>query len=577
MSPVTEEKRFQGVAISQGYAIAPVRRYVVSPFQAKGGTPSSAEKETEKFKKAFASVLKKLRQLEEDSRERLGKEKAAIFGAHALMLGDPMFEGGILDLIGAGKTAPDAIYEKTMEIRDLFASLPDPYLRERAADVEDVGRRLFREVKGEAGIDLNSPGRYILAAEELSPSEAATLSPEHVVGLITHMGGATSHYAIIVSALEIPAVSGVESRLFRDGGQAICDGHRGVAIVDPIPATIGHYERKLALFRKEKEGLAALLGKEAQTRDGCKMDLWGNIASPEDALRVLEHGGTGVGLFRTEYLYMNKPQAPGEEEQYAAYRQALENMKGLPVVIRTLDAGGDKQVPYLAEVVGPEANPFLGLRAIRLCLQDKKFFMTQLRALLRAGTAGDLRIMLPMISDVSQVRATKEWLAEAEASLQDDGLTVGKYKLGIMVEIPSAAVMASELAREVDFFSVGTNDLIQYTLAVDRLNSRVSDLYQPWHPAIVRLLKQIADGAKEGGAELAVCGEMAGDPLVLPLFVGLGFKELSMSPAKLLWVKSRLSRITLSWAKNVAEEALACKSAEEVRQLLERHAEELAG
>ncbi len=582
MTPVPEERRFQGVAISHGFAIAPVRKYVVSPFQPQGGQSQGGSRalpaeESAKFKKAFTAVLNNLRRLEEESEQRLGKEKAAIFGAHALMLADPMFEGGILELIKTGKSAADAIYEKTMEIRELFSSLPDPYLRERAADVEDVGRRLFREVKGESEIDLNAPGRYILVTEELSPSEAAVLSPEHVVGIITRVGGATSHYAIIVSALEIPAVSGIDSALFNEGVQAICDGHRGVAVINPIPVTIGHYKRKQALFLKEKEGLSALVDKEAQTSDGHKIALWGNIASPEDALSVLKHGGTGVGLFRTEYLYMNKLQAPTEDEQYEAYKQALLNMKDLPTVIRTLDAGGDKQVPYLAEAVGQEANPFLGLRAIRLCLQDKPLFMAQLRALLRSGVYGDLRIMLPMISDVSQVLEAKEWLAEAEKALKNEGVIVKPYKLGIMIEIPSAAAMAAELAREVDFFSVGTNDLVQYTLAVDRLNSRVSNLYQPWHPAVIRLLKQVADGASEGGAELAVCGEMAGDPLLLPIFVGLGFKELSMSPAKLLWIKSRLSRIELPWAIKVTQEALTCKSASEVQQLLERRAEELAG
>ncbi|MDR1873973.1 MAG: phosphoenolpyruvate--protein phosphotransferase, partial [Synergistaceae bacterium] len=537
---------------------------------------ASPDAEIETFRAAFASLQRKLQRLEEDSRERLGQEKAAIFGAHALMLADPMFEGGILNLIEAGKTALDAIYDKTMEIRALFSSLPDPYLRERAADVEDVGRRLFREVQGSGDVDLNAPGRHILVAEELSPSEAAVLSPEHVAGVITCVGGATSHYAIIVSALEIPAVSGLESRLFYDGDRVICDGQSGVVVVSPTPATVGRYERKRTLFLKEKGDLASFAGKEAMTRDGHKIELRGNIALPEDAPGVLEHGGTGVGLFRTECLFMNRPQAPSEEEQYRAYKTVLENMKGLPTVIRTLDAGGDKQIPYLDELVGPEANPFLGLRAIRFCLRNKELFMTQLRALLRAGVAGDLRVMIPMISDVSQIQTAKEWLEEAGEALKREGVATGPYRLGIMIEIPSAALMAAELATEVDFFSVGTNDLVQYTLAVDRLNGRVADLYQPWHPAVVRLLKQIVDGAKAGDAEVAVCGEMAGDPLLLPLFVGLGFSGLSMSSVKLPWIKSRLSRIALPWAENLAREALSCKSASLVRQILERGAEELA-
>lgn len=573
----TEEKRFQGVPISNGFGVAKVKKYIVSPFCASGEVVVSAANETEKLKRAFAAVLEKLRLLEEETAARLGKEKAAIFGAHALMLSDPMFEGGILELIGKGKSAADAVYDKTIEIRELFASLPDPYLRERAADVEDVGRRLFREVKGEGSVDLNASGRYILVAEELSPSEAAVLSSEHVAGVITHVGGATSHYAIIISALEIPAVSGVDSAVFTDGVEVICDGHRGVAILNPIPATTGHYERKNALFLKEKAGLSALLNKQAMTKDGQKIELWGNIASPDDVSAVLAHGGTGVGLFRTEYLYMDKLQAPTEEEQLLAYSAALEKMKGMPTVIRTLDAGGDKQVPYLAKEVGHEANPFLGLRAIRLCLQQKPLFMSQLRALLRASIHGDLRIMLPMISDVSEVRRAKAWIAEAAENLKAEGVAIGGWKLGIMIEIPSAALMARELAKEVDFFSVGTNDLVQYSLAVDRLNSRVSDLYQPWHPAVLRLLRLVAEGAKAAGIELGVCGEMAGDPLLTPIFVGLGFDELSMSPVKLLWVKSRLSRLERSWAEQLTEEALTCPTADDVRQLLERKAEELAG
>jgi phosphotransferase system enzyme I (PtsI) len=570
-----EEKRFQGVAVSGGFAIAPIRKVVVSPFRPRGGEVRSVDAELANFKRAFDSVLKKLHILESEAKKRIGKEKAAIFGAHALMLSDPMFEGGVSELIRNGKTAPDAIYEKTMEIRKLFASLPDPYLRERASDVEDVGRRLFREVMGEGDFDPNSQGRYILATEEISPSEAATLSPEHVAGVVTRVGGVTSHYAIIVSALEIPAVSGVDSGAFRDGATAVCDGQRGVAVLDPIPATISHYERKQNVFLKEKESLKDLDGKEAVTKDGVPVELWGNIASPDEASGVLAQGGTGVGLFRTEYLFMNRNEPPSEGEQYEAYKAALVEMKGLPTVIRTLDVGGDKQASYISERVGHEANPFLGLRAIRLCLRDQSLFLPQLRALLRASAQGDLRIMLPMISDAAQIRKVRELLEKTKRGLEKEGAEIGKYKLGIMVEIPSAVMMASELAREVDFFSVGTNDLVQYTLAVDRLNSRVSSLYEPWHPAVLRLLELTAESAVSAGIELGVCGEMAGDPQMTPIFVGLGFSELSMSPAKLPWIKSRLKRMTVSWAKETARSAIACGSASEARALLDAKSEEL--
>jgi phosphotransferase system enzyme I (PtsI) len=570
-----EEKRFQGVAVSGGFAIAPVRKITVSPFAPRGGEALSTDSELAIFKKAFAAVMKKLRRLEEESEKTIGKEKSAIFGAHAMMLSDPTFEGGVTELIKAGKYAEDAIYEKTAEISKLFAALPDPYLRERAVDVEDVGRRLFREVKGEADFEPHAQGRYILVTDELTPSEAAILSPEHVAGIITRVGGVTSHYAIIVSALEIPAVSGVDSSAFPDEAQAVCDGQRGLAVLDPIPATVSHYERKLAIFLKEKEGLTGLKGKPAETRDGTRIELWGNIASPGDVPGVIDQGGTGIGLFRTEYLFMNRNDVPSENEQYEAYKTTLENMSGRPTVIRTLDAGGDKQAPYISGMVGTEANPFLGLRAIRLCLKHDSLLAPQLRALLRASVHGDLRIMLPMISDVSQIRRVRERLGTLKDDLERKGESVGQYKLGIMIEIPCAAVMARELAREVDFFSVGTNDLVQYAIAVDRLNSRVSDLYEPWHPAVLRLLRATADGAAESGIELGVCGEMAGDPLMLPIFVGLGFNELSMSSAKLPWIKSRLNRMTVQWAKGVAASAIACASASETRALLDAKSDEL--
>ncbi|MDR1977722.1 MAG: phosphoenolpyruvate--protein phosphotransferase [Synergistaceae bacterium] len=570
-----EEKRFQGVPISAGVAIAPVRRIVSSPFLPRGGEARSAADELALFERAFQAVIDRLGEMEKESERSIGKEKASIFGAHAMMLADPMFKGGVTELIRNGRWACDAIYEKTMEIRGLFSSLPDPYLRERAADVDDIGRRLFREVKGEGDLDLNAPGRYILVTDEIAPSEAATLSPERVAGLITRAGGATSHYAIILSALEIPAVSGIDGGIFRDGANAVCDGQKGMAVLDPVPATVGHYERKLSAFFKEKEGLKDLRDKAAMTKDGLPVELWGNIASPDEAAGVLSQGGTGVGLFRTEYLFMNRDAPPSEEEQYLAYKSALENMKDRPAVIRTLDAGGDKQVPYLAELVGSEANPFLGLRAIRLCLQNEPLFSTQLRALLRASSHGDLRIMLPMISDVSQIRQVRERLEKSRLSLAEEGVVTRPYRLGIMIEIPSAAIMSSELAREADFFSVGTNDLVQYTLAVDRLNSMVSSLYEPWHPAVLRLLKMTAESASAAGIELGVCGEMAGDPLMLPVFIGFGFRELSMSPAKLPWIKSRLSRMTEAWAKDVAFSAAACAGASEARHVLETSAEEL--
>jgi phosphotransferase system enzyme I (PtsI) len=569
--------RFEGVALSPGVGVGKVRTIRPYAFEC-GGERIGGEgiaAETAAFEAALARARTELADLRARGEATLGKDKAAVFEAHGLMLEDPMLLSGIRSRIEGGRTAPDAVVETTREIRSLFEALPDPYLRERGADVEDVGRRLFRKLLGIGEIDLEGEP-FLLVAAELAPSEAALLSRDRILGVILERGGPTSHAAILLRSLDIPAVSGVEgaTERFPQGAWALCDGDEGTAILSPSPEEREAARRRIDRRERARIELRDLADAAATTRDGAPLGLWGNMAKPEDASKILSAGGTGVGLFRTEFLFMDRPAPPSEEEQLAAYGAALRGMEGKPVIIRTLDAGGDKEIPYLAQE--PEENPFLGYRAVRLCLGRPDLFRTQLRALLRAAPEGDLRVMVPMISGIDEVRRTRSLLEECARELRREGLPAAdRVPLGIMVEIPSAAILAREFAREVDFFSIGTNDLTQYALAVDRMNPRVAPWYDTFHPAVIRLIAMTAEAARDRGIEVGMCGEMAGDPLALPLLVGLGFDDLSMSPPRIGWVKRLLRRMDRSEAERVAREALAASETSEVRAVLRRYVDRL--
>jgi phosphotransferase system enzyme I (PtsI) len=565
-----------GVALSPGLGLG--RAVIFRPliFEERSGSVPEEDRtrERERFEAALDEAEAALIRLEADAASRLGPEKAALFGAHRMMVRDPLFVEGIREAIAAGRHADDAVVAKTAEIRALFEALPDPYLKERAADVDDVGRRLFRILQGladPADLGGREGGPFVIVARDLAPSETALLDGNLVAALVTEQGGPTSHTAIIAQSLAIPAVSAVDSALERiaEGVLLAVDGLKGEVIVDPDDDQIGSFRRDQEAFLKEQEEIELLRDLPARTAEGLSVGLWGNIAGPDEAAKVLARGGTGVGLFRTEFLYMGRDEAPAEEEQLEVYRRVLGALAPHPVTIRTLDAGGDKEIPYLASLVGPEANPFLGYRAIRLCLDHPDLFRVQLRALLRAATEGNLWLMFPMVVDVEEIRAAKALLRSCGDELEAQGLAWARpAKVGVMIETPGAVALADDLAREVDFFSVGTNDLTQYVLAADRMHPRLKRLQDPLHPALIRTLATVARAASAAAIDLGMCGEMAGDPRALPLLVGLGFRELSMTPARIPRVKQSLRALRASNLSSLVEGALAAVTTEEMRQLL---------
>ncbi len=567
---------FHGVALSPGIGIGSVVLLAPMAFEEEGREVPDAGRsaELERLERALDVSEAALIRLEEEATERLGPDKAALFGAHRLMLRDPMLVDALREAVSEGKDAADAVVAKTAEIRALFEGLPDPYLRERGADVEDVGRRLFRALKGlpdPAELSGGEGAPFVVVARDLAPSDTALLDPAAVAALVTEQGGPTSHTAIIAQSMAIPAVSAVEGALerFPQGACAVVDGLRGAVVVDPDETELAEFRRARERFFLERDEAEILKDLPAVTADGVGLGLWGNIAGPGEAREVPARGGTGVGLFRTEFLYMGRGEPPTEEEQLGAYREALEALAPHPVTIRTLDAGGDKKIPYLASLVGPEANPFLGYRAIRICLDHPEIFKPQLRALLRAAVSGNLWLMFPMIVDLDELQAAKAQLDACAAELAAEGLPWARpAKVGVMIETPGAVLLAEELAREVDFFSVGTNDLTQYLLAADRMNPKLKHLQDPLHPALIRALAAVAEAASSAAIELGMCGEMAGDPRALPLLVALGFRELSMTPSRIPWVKKALRALEARDLEGLADAALKASTAQKLQRCL---------
>ncbi|HQH78246.1 MAG TPA: phosphoenolpyruvate--protein phosphotransferase [Synergistaceae bacterium] len=538
----------RGIALAPGVALARAVVWRRIPFEEAKGEGQGPDRERGRLAQARNEAREELAALRRHAAQTVGEERAAVFDAHVLMLDDPLFVGGMEEEIARGLSAPDAVVRKTAEIRQLFEGLPDPYLRERGADVEDVGRRLFRHLLGVPSLELSAVADPpVLVAEELSPSETAGLSANSVAALVTERGGATGHTAILAKSLGIPAVGGIEGLLdsVAPGDWVGVDGDRGEVVLRPSPSELILWEKRRELNRQELQVLRGLRDLPAISADGVSVELWGNISRPEETEEVVAQGGTGVGLFRTEFLYMQSSDLPSEEHQFEAYQRAVRGMGGRPTVIRTLDAGGDKEVPCLASLLPREENPFMGYRALRICLEHEEIFLPQLRALLRAGAFGDLRIMFPMVAGPDDLGRARDALERARKSLERDGVPFGPVKVGAMIEIPSAALQARELASLVDFFSVGTNDLTQYALAADRMNPRVAPWYDPFSPGVFRLLEMTAEAARERGIELGMCGEMAGDLRALPRLLALGFTELSMTPAQIPRVKRALRGLRL--------------------------------
>ena len=453
----------------------------------------------------------------------------------------------------------------------MFESMDNEYFRERAADIKDIKKRILAHL---LGVKVNDPStideQVVIIAEDLTPSDTAQLDRNFVKGFATNIGGRTSHSAIMARSLENPAVVGTKTILedVKDGDMIILDGLEGNVIVNPTAEQVAHYEEVAKQYEAQKAEWAKLKNEKTVSKDGQHVELAANIGTPKDVEGVLANGGEAVGLYRTEFLYMGRDNFPTEEEQFEAYKAVLEAMGDKPVVVRTLDIGGDKELPYLH--LPKEMNPFLGYRAIRLCLDDTDLFRTQLRALLRASAYGKLRIMFPMIATLNEFRSAKALLLEEKAKLVAEGVTVSEeIEVGMMVEIPSAAVLADQFAKEVDFFSIGTNDLIQYTMAADRMNEKVSYLYQPYNPSILRLVKMVIDAAHKEGKWTGMCGEMAGDQTAIPLLLGLGLDEFSMSATSILPARSLISKLSKAEMADLAAEALNKSTVEEVIELVE--------
>ncbi|WP_018963590.1 phosphoenolpyruvate--protein phosphotransferase [Coprothermobacter platensis] len=517
----------------------------------------NAEEELNRLSDALEESKKQVTLLKERALKNSHKDVADIMEAHLMMLDDPEFLGKVKQSIQEEKlNAEFAVWSVAQEYIETFEKMTDEYIKARAADLKDVAERIIRNLTGTL-VDLSDlPEGTILVARDLAPSDTAQIDRDHVVGLVTDEGGPTSHVAIMARSFQIPAVVGTKTATqnIKNGDKLVVDGSEGIVEISPEKHVLEAYEKKLSGWKHEQEELSELITVPAITKDGTKVKLEANIGRPEDVETALKFGAEGVGLFRTEFLFMDRSSLPTEDEQFEAYRKALEGMKGKTVTIRTLDVGGDKDLPYLG--LERENNPFLGWRAIRYCLDRKDVFKTQLRAILRASAYGNAAIMFPMISSVEEVIEAKKVLKEAQEELKKENVPFDEHiSVGIMVEIPSAAVAADLLAPEVDFFSIGTNDLTQYTLAVDRDNQKVRDYYNPLHPGVLRLIKRVIEVGESTGKEVAMCGELAGDDKATEILLGLGLRVFSMTSSSIPRVKKVVISSQKEQSQKVAKEA----------------------
>lgn len=558
--------QLKGIAASDGIAIAKAYCLVQPDLSFTKTTIQDIDAEQQRLVAALEKSAEELAAIQQLTHEKLGAEEAAIFGAHLLVVKDPELIGPIKQKIAEeAVNAEYALNEVSTMFVSLFEGMDNEYMSERAADIKDVSNRVLAHL---LGVHIPNPSnineQVIVIATDLTPSETAQLDRNFVLGFTTDIGGRTSHSAIMARSLEIPAVVGTGTAVesIQDGDLLIVDGLTGDVLVNPTEEVVATYRKKAEDFTAQQAEWATLLNEKTISKDGVQVELAANIGSPNDLESVLRHGGEGIGLYRTEFLYMGRDNLPSEEEQFMAYKTVLEGMEGKAVVIRTLDIGGDKNLPYLP--LQEEMNPFLGHRAIRLCLEYQDIFRTQLRALLRASNYGNLKIMFPMIATLQEFRDAKAILLEEKENLLAQGVAVSEIEIGIMVEIPSTAVMADIFAKEVDFFSIGTNDLIQYTMAADRMNEKVSYLYQPYNPAILRLIKMVIDAAHKENKWAGMCGEMAGDEYAVPLLLGLGLDEFSMSATSILKTRSLIKHLSVADMRVLATEALQLTTSDEI-------------
>ena len=561
-------EKITGIAASAGIAIAKTFILKNPDLSFERSTVTDKEAEKKKLNDALEVSKKELTTIKETAERELGKDKAEVFAAHLMFLSDPEFVGQVASKIDdEGLSAESALDDVSSFFIQMFEGMKDnEYMRERAADVRDVSERLLAHL---LGVSFTSPASIteetVIIAEDLTPSDTAQLNRKYVKGFATNIGGRTSHSAIMSRSMEIPAVVGTKTVMAqaKEGQLAIIDGLNGEVILDPSEEEVKEYKAKQAAYKEQQEEWKKLVHETTKTKDDAHVILGANIGNPGDVTGVLNNGGEAVGLYRTEFLYMGRDKLPTEDEQFDAYKEVLEKMENKPVVIRTLDIGGDKKLSYLP--LPEEMNPFLGFRAIRLCLERQDIFRTQLRALLRASSYGKLRIMFPMIATIDEFRQAKAILLEEKAKLVDAGTKISDdLQVGMMMEIPAAAVSADRFAKEADFFSIGTNDLIQYTMAADRMNQHVSYLYQPCNPSILRLVSKIIDAAHAEGHWAGMCGEMAGDATAIPLLLALGLDEFSMSATSILPARSQLLKLSKADLAKHKEAFLNLDTAEEV-------------
>ncbi|RUT28676.1 phosphoenolpyruvate--protein phosphotransferase [Paenibacillus zeisoli] len=561
----------EGIAASAGVAIARAFKLEHPDFTINKQSVQSTDAEITRFNSALAKSQEELEAIKERTRAELGDKKAEIFESHLLILNDPELIDPVRTMITDEQVnAEYALNETASQFITMFENMKSAYLQERAADMRDVTKRVLTHLLGLTYVNpAEISEEVIVIAEDLTPSDTAQLNRKYVLGFTTNIGGRTSHSAIMARSLEIPAVVGTKNVVEQigSGDLVIVDGLDGQVIINPTDEVVAEFRVKQKQYQEQRAEWNKLRDQKSVSKDGVHVELAANIGTPNDVAGVIDNGGEAVGLYRTEFLYMGRDKLPSEDVQFNAYKTVLEKMEGKPVVVRTLDIGGDKELPYLD--LPKEMNPFLGFRAVRLCLDRTDIFRTQLRALLRASVYGNLRIMFPMIATLGEFREAKALLLEEKQNLIAAGIEVSEnIQLGIMVEIPSTAVMADQFAKEVDFFSIGTNDLIQYTMAADRMNERVSYLYQPYNPAILRLVKMVIDAAHKEGRWAGMCGEMAGDTTAIPLLLGLGLDEFSMSATSILPARSLISKLSKAEMQELAAKALELQTAEQVVELV---------
>lgn len=562
----------KGTSASAGIGIGKAVIVEEKELKVKKETVADVEAEKARFRAASAQAAAETDALAKDLATRVGEKEAEILNGHLLLLSDPMLTGEIENIIsGENVNSEYAIESVCNTYANMFASMGDELMQQRATDMRDIKTRMQKILMGVKSVDISSlPEGSVIVARDLTPSMTAGIDPERVVGIVTELGGKTSHSAILARALEIPAVVALEGFLssVADGQDIVLDGSKGIVIVNPDEAEKAEYAKKREAFLKEKKELEQYIGKPTVTKDGITVELVANIGKPEDVDKVLHYDGEGVGLFRTEFLFMDRTSMPTEEEQFEAYKKVAAALNGKPVIIRTLDIGGDKEIPYMG--LEKDENPFLGYRAIRFCLDRKDdIYKPQLRALLRASAFGNIRIMVPMVTCIEEFREAKSLVEEIKKELDEKGIAYKKdIQVGIMVETAAASLMADVFAKEVDFFSIGTNDLTQYTMSVDRGNDKVSYLYSTLNPAVLRSIRHVIECGRKEGIMVGMCGEAASDPMIIPLLLAFGLNEFSMSASAILNARKLITGYSVAELQAVAEKAMTYATVKEVEDYM---------